>query len=312
MEWPHAENVPWRVVRRVRPGRLAVTRRARASSRGVAPMHARRPPVWGTMVVATMGAASLACSQADSQRTAAAAAATAATAVAARAPATLPLLTGGAGYHAGPLTGSGRITGTVEFNGSAPTDSIIHPASDADVCGPTLVDVSVDHRGPRLARAVVWISGVAAGKPMSYVRRFDITSAGCRFVPRVQTAVVGGTLDVRNADPTTHHARFLREPADVLLTMIAETEAGAVVPSGAILTTPGLIQVRCDDHPWARAWIAVFDHPYFAATDANGVFAIDSVPPGRYRISVWHERFGIRTDSVTVVAGQDVAVGLKY
>jgi hypothetical protein len=36
------------------------------------------------------------------------------------------------------------------------------------------------------------------------------------------------------------------------------------------------------------------------------------VPPGRYRLSVWHERFGTRSDSVTVVAGSPTVLNVKF
>jgi hypothetical protein len=30
-------------------------------------------------------------------------------------------------------------------------------------------------------------------------------------------------------------------------------------------------------------------HPYYAITDEDGKFRLDEVPPGRYRLVVWHE-----------------------
>ena len=50
----------------------------------------------------------------------------------------------------------------------------------------------------------------------------------------------------------------------------------------------------------SAAWIAVFDHPYFAITNASGSFTIDRVPPGTYTLHVWHEKTGAKTQSVTV------------
>jgi hypothetical protein len=216
------------------------------------------------------------------------------------------------GYKVVPLSAIGRIKGVVEFGGAAPADTVVHLTSDADVCGQTLVDVSVDHRGPRLASAVVWLTGITAGKHLPYARRYDITTVGCRLVPRVQAGIVGGTLNVGNADQTTHRTVFIRQETGSALATVQETEAGAVVPTTAVLSVPGMVEVRCDQHPWTHGWILVFEHPYFTTTDANGTFTIDSVPPGRYRISAWHERFGTTTDSVTVVAAQDAAAQLQF
>lgn len=266
-----------------------------------------RPALWWCAAIATLSAASLACSQADSQRVQPGP--RAASASSQTGP---PLFAGTSDYRAIPLTAVGRVAGFVEFDGAAPIDTAVHPATDAEVCGTMLMDVSIDHRGPRLANVVVWLTGVTAGKRLPFMRRYDLTSAGCRFVPRVQTAVAGGTLDVGNADQAAHQTRYLRGGSHALLATIPETESGAVVPSSVILASPGLVQALCDQHPWMRAWIAVFDHPYFTTTDANGSFAIDSVPPGRYRLSIWHERFGTLSDSVTVVGGEEADVTMKY
>jgi hypothetical protein len=270
--------------------------------------HGRSGPAGHAMMVGVVAALMLACSRADSQRVDA----TAKAKPAESAPAVGPLAASSAPYRVDRSITGGRITGSVTFDGPAPTDSIVHPTIDADVCGQTIVDASVDHRGPHLASAVVWIDGVSAGKPLPVVRRYDLTTEGCQLVPRVQAAVMGGTLDVRNADQTTHLTRFIRAGSRALLAMISETEAGAVVPSRPVLAAPGLVEVLCDPHPWSKAWIAVFDQPYFATSDANGAFTIDSVPPGRYRITVWHERFGTKSDSVTVSGNATVAVEIKF
>lgn len=249
----------------------------------------------------------VACSRADSQRVATLAHAPAVPHLAEQ-----PILSTPVTYRSDPPSATGRVTGSIAFDGPTPSDSVIHPQTDVEVCGQTLVDPSVDHRGPLLANAVVWLEGVTEGKPMPVARRYDITNEGCRLVPRIQAAIAGGTLDVRNSDEVPARTRFIQSATRTVLAAVMETEAGAVVPSRKVLATPGLVEVECDTHPWAHAWILVFNQPYFATTNASGAFAIDSVPPGRYRVTVWHERFGTQSDSVTVVAGQDARVEMVF
>jgi hypothetical protein len=213
------------------------------------------------------------------------------------------------GYSVVPLKESGSLTGTVSFDGPAPADSITHPMTDTDVCGTMLVDPTVLHRGPRLQGAVVWISGITAGKHLPYTKRYDLLTQSCRITPRIQAAVVGGTLNVRSADAVVHRTRFVRGTDTVAI--IPETEDGQVVPTERVLATDGLVEVLCDPHPWTRAWLMVFSHPYFASTDVNGSFTIDSIPPGRYQVSAWHERFGTVRDSVTITT-KAAAVALTF
>jgi hypothetical protein len=42
------------------------------------------------------------------------------------------------------------------------------------------------------------------------------------------------------------------------------------------------------------ARLAVYDHPYFAITDADGKFEIKNAPAGNYRLKVYHESVGWR------------------
>ena len=50
------------------------------------------------------------------------------------------------------------------------------------------------------------------------------------------------------------------------------------------------IKIKCDVHPWMKAYVSVFDHPYFSVTDDTGRYQIDNVPPGKYEVVAWHER----------------------
>jgi len=54
------------------------------------------------------------------------------------------------------------------------------------------------------------------------------------------------------------------------------------------------IEVSSSVHPWMKAWLRVFDHPYFAVTDPSGNFEIRFAPRGNLRLFVWQESVGFR------------------
>ena len=200
------------------------------------------------------------------------------------------------------------MRGVVAFDGDAPADTTVTPIGDHDLCGTTLVDETVERLGDRLAGVVVWLADARTGKRISLARRFEITNERCRLLPRVQAVLLGGTLNVRNADRGQHRNRLVRQRSGRLITFVTETDEGQVVPVERALTEVGMVEVRCDQHPWTRGWVAVFDHPYYAVTARDGSFALDSVPPGKYRLVAWHERFGRTEQRVTVSAGREAKV----
>jgi hypothetical protein len=211
---------------------------------------------------------------------------------------------GAAPYRAVDIAGGGGgIHGEVRVEGDFPADTMVRPTVDAEVCGAAFVDSTVRRSGDHLANVVVWLVDARSGKPVPLAGRFEITHTRCRLRPRVQAVRVGGTLNVRSTDRTVHHARFVRAADGSTIKVVTEHDAGQVVPDESVLMSAGRIEVRCDAHPWTRGWILAFDHPYFDVTDRRGSFAMDSVPPGRYRLIAWHERFGAIEDSVTVTAG---------
>ncbi len=66
----------------------------------------------------------------------------------------------------------------------------------------------------------------------------------------------------------------------------------------------GLIQIKCDAHPWMRAYVYSSRHPYVAITDENGNFEIKDLLPGKYTIKFWHEGFEEVEQEIEVTPGQ--------
>lgn len=214
-------------------------------------------------------------------------------------------------YSVAPLGEVGRVRGTVEIDGTLSPDSVVRPISDQEVCGDSLTDVAVEHDGSHLEGAVVWLEGVRSGKRLPLARRYDLGIEACRMLPRTQAVLVGGTLNVSNADRAQHRARFLRQGTREPVAFAPYSDEGQIVPVTAALDRPGLIEARCDLHPWGRAWVAVFDQPYFAVSARDGAFSLDSVPPGKYTLVAWHPRLGVARDTVRVSANGEAEVTLR-
>lgn len=41
------------------------------------------------------------------------------------------------------------------------------------------------------------------------------------------------------------------------------------------------------------AYILVMKHPYYSSTDKNGKFMLTDVPPGTYKLHMWHEGIAV-------------------
>jgi hypothetical protein len=61
-----------------------------------------------------------------------------------------------------------------------------------------------------------------------------------------------------------------------------------------------MIEIKCDIHPWMRAFLGIFAHPYFALSAADGSFTLKNLPPGEYTVEAWHERFGVHSEKITL------------
>ena len=105
-------------------------------------------------------------------------------------------------------------------------------------------------------------------------------------MPHVQAVTVGTPLALINSDAVLHNVHGSAGPVQVF--NVAMPIRNQHLPTK--LTRPGLVHLQCDaGHTWMSAWIAVFDHPYFAVTGGDGQYAIKDVPAGHYTVEYWHE-----------------------
>jgi len=214
-------------------------------------------------------------------------------------------------YTTRSLDAFGRVSGFVELEGQLPRDTVFQPTVDQPVCGAAFTRRGIDRAGNRAIGVVVWIDGLRAGKPLPPERRFEVVNQNCLMFPEVQAVIAGGTLNVRNLDAAEHRTRITRSGTGEVLATIRETDEGQVVPNEHVLAKPGLLRLTCDVHAWTHAWVAAFDQPYFTTTGGAGSFSIDSIPPGRYRLRLWHPRLEAVEETVTIEAGKTATVTLR-
>lgn len=205
----------------------------------------------------------------------------------------------------------GSISGTVDADGLIPSDTIIRPALDQNVCGTQILERRIARSGTRIGGALVWLTDIRTGKALPLERRFELTNDDCALDPYIQVIYTTSTLNVATEDKALHTNRFIDVGSGEVAAIAPFNDAGEVVPLDHLFKEPAQIEVVCDQHPWTRAWIAVLDHPYSAKTSATGSFNIPDIPPGRYRVRAWHPNLGFADDSVTVVAGQQANVGFR-
>ena len=198
---------------------------------------------------------------------------------------------------AGPYSGpTGTVSGVVSFNGTPPAAKKIDTSADP-VCGQKSPNLTTDDtvvKDGKLANVFVYIKEgtVEGGKKVGdYTWAVPTTAVvldqnGCHYKPHVIGIQVNQKLSVTNSDPTQHNIhptpRFNQE--------WNQTQPNGAPPIEKAFNRPEvLIPVKCNQHPWMKAYIGVMKTPFFAVSAENGTYEIKGVPPGTYTVVAWRE-----------------------
>jgi len=199
----------------------------------------------------------------------------------------------GAGPYSGP---TGTVSGVISFNGTAPAPKKIDTSADP-VCGQKNPNLATDDTvvtDGKLANTFVYIKEgtVEGGKKISDYTWATPTTAvqldqnGCHYAPHVMGVQVNQKISITNSDATQHNIH----PTPKQNPEWNQTQANGAAPIEKSFARPEvLIPVKCNQHPWMKAYIGVMRTPFFAVSAKDGSFEIKGVPPGKYTVGAWRE-----------------------
>ena len=222
-----------------------------------------------------------------------------------------PAVTTADGYEVSAVTDGGSVGGTITLSSSIPQLPVRKIGKDTQVCGSAARESQklIVNKTGGLKYAVVIVEGVKRGKAMpSAAQSAEIDQNKCEYLPHVQVMAVDTEIALRNSDPILHNIQFFQ--GDNSLFNIAQAVQGQV--NKRKLEKAGTIYVECAVHGWMQGNVVVVDNPYYAVTDENGKFSITDLPPGNYRVRIWHEYVGEMTHEVTVTAKTETALNMDF
>lgn len=208
-----------------------------------------------------------------------------------------------------------QITGTIKLEGPAPHQKPIDMSKDpscAQTRGGTQAtgeSVVVGANGG-LANVVIYISQGLSGDIPVASKPVTFEQKGCQYVPHVVAVNPGQHMTILNDDKTSHNIHPDPKPGGNMQFNKSQLSGGP--PIDVTWTTEEVaIPVKCNVHPWMRAFIVVVKGPN-GVSDGNGSFKLENVPPGTYTLTAWHETYGTQTQKVTVAEGKPLTADFTF
>jgi plastocyanin len=125
-----------------------------------------------------------------------------------------------------------------------------------------------------------------AAAPRSGGQRTVIDQKNLRFVPEISVVRTGTSIEFPNSDQVRHQVYSFSPAKNFKLALYA----GKIYPPLAF-DKPGLVTLGCNIHDSMIGFVYVTDSPWFGKTGTQGRVDIAAVPPGDYRVRLWHPRF---------------------
>jgi plastocyanin len=209
---------------------------------------------------------------------------------------------------------AGEVTGSVKLDGPAPKMKAISIAAEPSCAKarttPLTSEEVVTGDNGTLANVVVYVKsgldGYSFPVPSTPIK---FEQQGCQYHPHVVGIQVGQNIDVTNGDQTTHNIHPIPKE---------NREWNESQPPGATPIEKSFarqeiaIPVKCNVHPWMKAYMAVLPNPYFQVTAKDGAFDLKNLPPGTYTLVAWHELYGTSEQTVTIGAKESKSVSFTF
>lgn len=209
---------------------------------------------------------------------------------------------------------TGEITGKIYFRGQKPQLHAINMGKDS-VCAslhqkPVYPQDGRVNANDTLPNAFIYVKHSSVKLPSTPPRApVSLTQKGCEYEPHVMGVMVGQAFEVITLDPTTHNIHVL---AKINRPWNVSQQPGSPSVVRKFKDPEVMIPVRCNVHPWMKAYIGVVGNPFYAVTGKDGSFTLKGLPPGHYTIGVWTATFGTKERSLTVRAGEATTADFSF
>jgi len=209
----------------------------------------------------------------------------------------------------------GEVTGKISFDGAKPKQQRIMMDQDP-VCvqkhggKPVFAEDGMVNDDGTLPNVFVYVK--AGAEKLTFAPPADAVTLdqdGCMYKPHVLGLMAGQVLKIVSSDDTTHNIHPM--PQNNREWNMSQAPGAAPIEQ-EFVRPEIMIPVKCNQHPWMRAWIGVTSNPFFAVSGSDGTFTIKRLPPGDYTIEAWTANFGTQEHKVTVGAKETKTVDFRF
>ncbi len=207
---------------------------------------------------------------------------------------------------------AGTITGKVTYTGTPPKPRAIdmssEPACAKQHSTPLTGEGVVTGPNNALQNVVVFISAGAPDESQVPAQAATMEQKGCQYIPHIVVMHTGQQFKVLNSDSATHNVH----PEPRLNPQWNRSQNPGAPPLMGKYDKEEFIPVKCNVHPWMLGYFVVLKTSHYDVTRNDGGFKLPDVPPGKYTLTAWQERFGTRTADVTITGNETRTVNFTF
>ena len=203
---------------------------------------------------------------------------------------------------------SGKITFTGTPMKAKPIDMSKEPSCAQQHKTPVMTETVVTGADNTLANVVVYISAGAPDDGKASAQTLTYEQKGCQYIPHVLAMQTGQPLKIVNSDQTSHNIHPLPK---------TNAEWNKSQPAGAPaidakFDKEEFIPVKCNIHPWMHGYFVVLKTSHFTISKDDGSYSLPDLPPGKYTITAWHEKYGTQTQDVTITGSESKTADFTF
>jgi plastocyanin len=205
---------------------------------------------------------------------------------------------------------AGSVSGTVTFTGTPPKmkpiDMAKEPSCAKQHATPVETETVVTGPNDALGFVVVYVSAGDMGTAATQTVKFD--QHGCQYLPHIQAMHAGQPLEITNSDQTSHNIHPLPSKNPEW----NKSQPPGAPPIETKYDNAEFIPVKCNVHPWMHGYFAVLNTGHFAVTANDGSYTITGLPPGKYTLTAWQEKFGTQTADITITGSETAKANFVF